>query len=106
MKKCQSCDGEGVKMNIQNTPFGQVQRQSVCMDCNGKGNIPEKKCTSCDGVGIRLDNDEINVTIPAGIEDGQKLRVVGKGHEVTDGINGDLFIYVSVEKDSNFERKD
>jgi len=105
MKKCDSCDGEGVKLGVQNTPFGQIQRQSICMDCNGKGNIPEKKCEFCDGVGVKLDNDEINVTIPAGIEDGQKLRVVGKGNEVVDGVNGDLFIFVSVDGDSKFERK-
>lgn len=106
MKKCNSCDGEGVKMNIQNTPFGQVQRQSICADCSGKGNIPEKKCEVCDGVGIRLGDDEINVSIPAGIEDGQRLRVVGKGNEVVDGVNGDLYIFVSVSPDSKFERKD
>ena len=105
MKKCESCDGEGVKIGVQNTPFGQIQRQSICMDCNGKGHIPEKKCEFCDGVGIKLDNDEINVTIPAGIEDGQKLRVVGGGNEVTDGVNGDLYIFVSVSSNSRFQRE-
>lgn len=105
MKKCESCGGTGVKTEVQNTPFGQIQRQTVCMDCSGKGEIPEKKCEFCDGTGIRLSNDEINVTIPAGIEDGQKLRVVGKGNEVTDGVNGDLYIFVSVASSSKFERK-
>ncbi len=105
MKKCDTCNGEGVIMGVQNTPFGQIQRQSICQDCNGKGNIPEKKCSQCDSVGIKLDNDEINISIPAGIEDGQTLRVVGKGNEVVDGVNGDLFVHVSVDNDNSFERK-
>jgi len=104
IKKCDVCGGAGSTHTVQNTPFGQIQRQQVCEKCKGKGEIPEKLCSVCNGNGVKRGEEKIDIHIPAGVEDGQRLRVSGKGYEKADGQNGDLYIYISVEHDSRFKR--
>lgn len=103
-KKCQTCGGSGTTYTVQNTPFGQIQRQAVCQECGGLGEIPEKKCSVCGGAGVQKKDDEIKIHIPAGVENGQQLRVAGKGNEIKNGESGDLYIYLEVEENKNFER--
>jgi len=104
-KTCDTCNGQGYIVQIQRTPFGQIQSQTVCPNCGGEGKIPEKICSQCNGKGILRKDDYIKINIPAGVEDGQTLRVVGKGNEVKDGIPGDLYINISVENETEFQRK-
>lgn len=105
-KTCSSCGGSGqVKINSR-TPFGVVQTSKACDACGGRGRIVENPCGRCDGKGRirKTRNDEIN--IPAGIADGQRMSVSGKGNAgINHGPAGDLYIMVSVRPHPIFERK-
>lgn len=105
MKTCETCQGQGQTIKIKQTILGAIQMQATCETCRGQGQTPEKKCAACRGNGIVRKKEEINVHIPAGIETGQKLRVVGKGEAVSGGISGDLYIFISVANDRRFIKK-
>jgi len=104
-KTCQTCHGTGHVVQQQRTPFGIFQTQSVCRDCGGSGLIIETPCPDCDGEGKVKVNKKLEVQIPAGIEDGQRLRVRGEGEAGPRGTqSGDLFVQVSITEHDIFER--
>jgi len=103
MKQCATCRGKGFEVRQQRTPFGIFQTQGVCHTCSGKGEIPEKVCSACRGDAFTAKQARINVKIPAGIDNGNHLRLAGKGHEGRHGA-GDLFIVVIVEDHEIFKR--
>jgi len=103
LKTCSVCNGRGVEIKQQRTPFGIFQMQSTCHKCKGKGKIPEKECPSCNGVGIKEQLEKLNVKIPAGINTGNHLRLQGKGNQGKHG-SGDLFLVILVEKHDLFKR--
>ncbi|MBF0847566.1 molecular chaperone DnaJ, partial [Streptococcus danieliae] len=83
--------------------FGQVQSQRTCSTCNGTGKIIKDKCAHCFGKGYNNKEVEYEVDIPAGIENGQRVRLSGKGGPgVNGGPAGDLFIEVIVPEDKYF----
>ncbi|MDQ2676824.1 MAG: molecular chaperone DnaJ, partial [Actinomycetota bacterium] len=105
IRTCETCGGQGAVQKVTRTPFGQMMRQSACPTCNGEGKIPDQPCEICDGVGRLRRERTFEVEIPAGIEDGQRIRVSGKGHEGEAGAPaGDLYVEVAVEPDDRFER--
>ena len=104
MKTCDDCHGRGAQVKQQRTPFGVFQTQMPCHTCNGRGELPEKMCKNCDGDGVEYKEKNIKVTIPAGIDNGQVLRVHGEGVAVKDGEAGDLLVVVSVRAHDLFER--
>jgi len=106
IKKCLKCNGYGVVEVVQQTMLGSIRRQTTCPDCGGTGEIIEKKCSDCHGTGVTRQETEIDVKIPAGVEDGMKLRMAGKGNEIKNGESGDLYINLSVTKDPNFQKDD
>ncbi len=106
IKKCQKCAGQGVVEVVQQTMLGNIRKQMTCPDCDGSGEIIENKCSSCNGLGVERKETEINVKIPAGVEDGMRLRMAEKGNEIKNGRTGDLFINLSVEQNDNFEKVD
>ena len=95
-KTCTECKGAGSVARVQNTFMGQVQTQVTCPTCRGAGTIPEKNCHACGGDGVRRKKEKIKVRIPAGIEDGQQLRLSERGEAVAQGRAGDLYIQVRV----------
>ena len=101
---CSTCNGNGQVSQVQQTIMGTIQRQTICPDCNGRGTVPKTKCSKCDGSGITRMQDEVRVHVPAGIEDGQQLRMSGKGEAVAGGEQGDLYILVRVKQDKRFEK--
>ncbi len=103
LKTCNVCNGRGVEVKQQRTPFGIFQMQSTCHKCKGKGKTPEKECTNCNGAGINEQLEKLNVKIPAGINTGNHLRLQGKGNEGKHGA-GDLFLVILVEKHDLFKR--
>lgn len=105
-KTCSACGGAGqVKIN-QRTPFGTVQTARTCDACGGKGTIIDNPCTRCDGKGRIRRKREEEINIPAGIDDGQRMCVSGKGNAgMNHGPSGDLYILVNVRPHAIFERK-
>ncbi len=105
IRTCETCGGQGAVQQVSRTPFGQMMRQSACPTCNGEGKIPDEPCEACDGLGRQRKNRTYEVDVPAGIEDGQRIRVAGKGHEGETGASaGDLYVEVRVEPDERVER--
>ena len=104
---CQRCHGTGQEAVIQDTPFGRMQSQRTCSECQGRGKIIKDKCAHCFGKGYNNREVEYEVEIPAGISSGQRVRLQGKGGAgENEGPAGDLFIEVSVPEDSYFHRED
>ncbi len=95
---CSNCHGTGTVYEIKRTFFGQMQNAKTCDKCFGTGKIPKEKCHKCKGVGTVHDTEKINIIIPPGINNGDTLRVQGKGESVTGGASGDLYVKLHVKK--------
>lgn len=104
MKQCSTCKGQGKVQYVQKSFLGSFATVRTCTDCGGSGSIPEEKCHDCKGTGVQKRDQEITVTIPAGIEHGQTLRLTGMGEAISKGQAGDLYILVRVAKHATFER--
>lgn len=105
-KECPSCRGSGKVKEIKNTIFGTFARSSVCPQCNGSGTIPEEKCKRCKGEGRIWGREEIKISIPAGIEDGETIKIKGKGEAGKRGmISGDLYVRIHIEPHPKFKRR-
>ncbi|MFA5763407.1 MAG: molecular chaperone DnaJ [archaeon] len=102
-KTCDVCRGTGREVKQQRTPFGIFQSQRTCSKCHGKGSIAEKECSSCRGQGLVSKKHKITVKIPAGIDNGNHLRISRKGHSGKDG-EGDLYLIIFVEPHKVFKR--
>jgi molecular chaperone DnaJ len=103
---CQTCGGTGVTVAVTRTPLGNFQTQQTCPTCRGTGQRVEEYCSTCSGQGVVQKTKQIKVTIPAGVEDGNKLRVRGEGDAGPNGgPAGDLYIFLKVKADPNFRRE-
>ena len=103
---CKKCNGSGRVTVQQQTFFGNFASVTICPDCDGTGNIFKDTCNKCGGAGSINGTEEIKVKIPAGISDGQTIRLSGKGESGSKGsVSGDLYIIIRVSKSSKFERK-
>ena len=104
---CTTCGGRGQVVTAQKSLFGMVQNVSTCPHCHGSGKVIKEKCTTCHGTGYTSSRKKISVSIPAGIDHGQSVRIRGKGEPGTNGGGrGDLLVEVFVERDPDFERHD
>ncbi len=104
-KTCSACGGSGQVRVQQRTPFGMMQSQKTCDTCRGTGKIIEQKCTNCKGTGFVRVPKKLEVSIPAGIDDGQQLSLRYQGSDgMNGGTAGDLNIVISVRPHSVFER--
>lgn len=122
-EKCDTCDGKGAKKGTsvntcshcggsgqisvtQNTPLGQMVNRRTCPHCQGTGKIIPEKCDTCHGAGRVTKRKKIKVTIPAGVDDGQQLRVSGQGEAgINGGPAGDLYIVFRVKDHDRFVRE-
>ncbi len=103
---CPDCQGRGSVKVTQRTPFGAISSTRPCNHCGGKGKIIKNPCGKCRGVGRVRVQKTVNVDIPAGIDDGQTLRVSGQGDSGTNGgPSGDLLVNVSVKAHPIFTRE-
>ncbi len=103
--KCTKCNGRGTVTVQQRTLFGMTQSTRPCPECGGTGKIIKKPCQNCKGKGRERINKKLSVSIPAGIDDGQRVILRGQGHEGKNGgYPGDLIIQVTVRPHAVFER--
>ena len=105
--KCGQCGGRGQVVQTQQSLFGMVQNVTTCPACGGKGTIIREKCPDCHGQGYTSKREKLQVTIPAGIDHGQSVRLRGKGEPGKNGgSRGDLMVEVYVERHKDFQRSD
>ena len=104
---CQKCGGKGQVVYTSQSFFGTVQNVQTCPDCHGTGKIIKEKCSDCAGTGYVASKKTIQVSIPAGIDNGQSIRIRGKGEQGTNGgPRGDLLVEVTVSRHPVFGRQD
>src|SRR3954447_17615244 len=102
---CERCGGVGVLQAVTRSPFGQVMRQMPCDVCGGEGKVAQEPCERCDGRGREVRRRTLRVDVPAGIGDGQRIRLSGRGHAgERGGPPGDLYVLVRIESDERFLR--
>ncbi|HYE59596.1 MAG TPA: molecular chaperone DnaJ [Candidatus Kapabacteria bacterium] len=105
LKTCGACQGKGQVAHVQRTILGAMQTVVTCQTCSGQGQIPEKHCKHCGGDGIVRNEVSYRIKIPAGIDNGESIRLEGKGESIgRSGIAGDLYVTVHVREDQLFER--
>ncbi len=105
MEQCKECGGGGQVTRTAQSFFGTVQQTVICPACHGKGEVPAEPCPQCRGEGRVERKKDVSITIPAGIHDGQSLRLRGEGQAGAHGNEaGDLYVLVQVEPDERFTR--
>jgi molecular chaperone DnaJ len=105
IETCPRCQGTGQLRAVSRTPFGQVVRATMCDQCHGEGRVPREPCKVCGGRGRRVERPKVSVDVPAGIADGQRIRISGRGHAgERGGPPGDLYVLVHVREDPRFVR--
>jgi molecular chaperone DnaJ len=105
IETCERCGGAGVLQAVTRSPFGQIVRSVTCDVCGGEGKVPKEPCERCDGRGREVRRRTLNVDIPPGISDGQRIRLGGRGHAgESGGPPGDLYVLVSVAPHERFLR--
>lgn len=104
---CRKCGGKGKVMYTQQSLFGMMQNVQTCPECNGSGKVVKEKCPDCHGQGYITRRKKIQVSIPAGIDEGQSVRIRGKGEPGTNGgPRGDLLVQVAISRHPIFQRRD
>lgn len=105
MVTCSSCNGKGEIRESRNSFFGTFTSSRPCARCHGRGQIPETICEACRGEGIRKQQEEIHIVVPAGVEDGEMIRMPGRGEAVQGGGAGDLYVKLHIKADTKFSRE-
>jgi molecular chaperone DnaJ len=105
IETCPRCGGSGQLRAVTRTPFGQVVQAAACDRCHGEGKVAQTPCSVCGGRGRRVERAKVSVDVPAGIADGQRIRVGGRGHAgERGGPAGDLYVQIRVREDQRFLR--
>ena len=105
IQSCSNCGGKGTIRTTRRSIFGMVESEDSCPYCGGTGKIIKNKCSSCGGKGYIRKHKEVPIKVPAGINNGQQIRVAGMGERGTNGgPNGDLYVEVLVKGHDNFKR--
>jgi molecular chaperone DnaJ len=104
MEKCKTCNGSGRVHETRNSILGQFTSVRTCATCEGTGKIPKEKCPECKGHGTLRKQEEIRINIPAGIDNGEMIRMQGQGEAIKAGIAGDLYVKVHVKPHAIFRR--
>jgi molecular chaperone DnaJ len=105
IETCSTCGGTGQLRTVTRTPFGQVVRATACDVCGGDGRVPTSPCKTCGGRGRKVEKVSVSVDVPAGIADGQRMRIPSRGHAGEHGgPPGDLYVLIRVQEDDRFMR--
>lgn len=105
METCKYCNGQGQVREMKRTILGSISSTKLCEECLGSGEVPNQKCENCKGKGVLRKEEEISIVIPAGIRDGEMVRMSGMGEAVLKGTAGDLYIKINVAPHSVFKRE-
>lgn len=105
IQKCDTCEGSGITRETRRTPFGIFSTTTTCSKCRGRGEFIKERCTGCHGNGRVEKTRKIKVEIPAGVEDGTRLRIANEGEAGEAGApHGDLYVVMNIEPHEFFER--
>jgi molecular chaperone DnaJ len=105
VKSCATCNGKGELREARNSLFGTFTTTRPCTTCHGKGQVPEKVCETCRGEGVARKQEEIHIIVPAGVSDGEMIRMPSRGEVAPGGGAGDLYVKLHVKQDSAFTRE-
>lgn len=102
---CTHCNGKGSVHETTQSFFGAITMVQQCRFCKGTGKVPKEKCSTCRGDGVYKKQEEIEITVPAGIEGGEMIRLSGGGEAVAGGQSGDLYVKIHVIPDPRFKKE-
>jgi molecular chaperone DnaJ len=105
METCKHCNGQGKIREAKRTILGTISSTRICDHCLGTGEIPKEPCDKCKGKGVLRREEEISIAVPAGIRDGEMIRMSGMGEAVSRGTSGDLYIKINVTPHPIFKRE-
>ncbi len=105
VKTCPTCSGAGRVKTVRSSGFMQFSRIEPCRDCDGTGKVVENKCGKCGGSGLVTKTQKMEIEIPAGVEDGDRLRLSGQGNASPDGPRGDIYVVIHVRDKGPFIRE-
>jgi len=101
---CKKCNGQGKIHETKRSFLGVISSTKVCEECHGAGEVPKEKCDKCKGAGVLRREEEISLVIPAGIRDGEMIRMTSMGEAISHGTSGDLYIKINVASHPLFKR--
>lgn len=104
-KICTTCNGQGKVHDVKKTFMGNFQTIRTCDICRGVGQVPEEKCHDCKGNGVVNSREEVNIAIPAGISNGEMIRMSQMGEAVSGGVTGDLYVKINVQSHKVWKRE-
>jgi molecular chaperone DnaJ len=104
-KQCSTCSGKGQVRETRKSFFGTFATTSMCSVCRGSGEVPTDPCKACAGVGVRKEEETLSIAIPAGIRDGEMIRLSGRGEAVPGGVSGDFYVKIYVKAHPIFRRE-
>ena len=105
METCKTCGGQGKIQEVKRSILGNFATTRTCDTCFGSGKIPAEKCNTCNGSGVKKKNEDIILNIPSGINNGETLRVRGRGEAIQGGESGDLYVKLNVKSNPFFTRE-
>ncbi|MBI5405463.1 molecular chaperone DnaJ [Candidatus Kaiserbacteria bacterium] len=105
LEKCATCSGSGRIHETRNSILGQFTSVRACTACDGSGKIPREKCAECKGHGVHRKQEEVKISIPAGIDNGEMIRLPGQGEAIKAGTAGDLYAKIHVKPHAAFRRE-
>lgn len=102
--ECANCGGHGKIRETRQSVMGSFTTVRECSACNGRGQTPKERCGACVGAGVRRGQEEVEIKVPAGIENGEVIRMTGRGEAMPSGQPGDLYIKVHIEAHKTIKR--
>ena len=104
MITCKKCNGQGQIREAKRSFLGTISTNKICEECHGSGEVPKEECDKCKGKGVLRREEEISIVIPAGIRDGEMIRMTGMGEAISRGTAEDLYIKINVGPHPGFKR--
>lgn len=102
---CKRCNGTGSRKTNRSTPFGNFESTTTCNDCNGIGEIVKNKCNDCKGSGTQIEDETVEIDIPAGLSEGTQMSMKGYGNNILNGDPGNLIIVIEEKREDYFIRE-